>query len=339
MLETANTHAHETVRPPSAPSADARVRALRRFAASITIFNIVGHLFLGFEQPWAQPIVALAAAYTFELGFEILIATLHRRSCRFRGGMGPFIEFLLPAHITALAIAMLMYPNSRMSVVVFAVALAISSKVLFRIRVNGASRHFFNPSNFGIAVTLILLPSVGIAPPYHFTERISGLADWALPTLIGAAGLMLNLKLTRKGPLIAAWLAGFVVQALVRSALFDTPVVAGLLPMTAVAFILFTNYMITDPGTTPVAPARQALFGAAVAGVYGVLVAMHIVFGLFFALVIVSGVRGLFVAVANGVGVTRADRWQPSVAAPVTVSSVAGISVPVAASQSPTSVR
>jgi hypothetical protein len=63
--------------------------------------------------------------------------------------------------------------------------------------------------------------------------------------------------------------------------------------MTGVAFLLFTFYMVTDPGTTPVAARAQVAFGAAVAAVYGVLIALHVVFGLFFALAIVSLTRGV----------------------------------------------
>jgi hypothetical protein len=68
---------------------------------------------------------------------------------------------------------------------------------------------------------------------------------------------------------------------------------AALLPMTGLAFLLFTFYMVTDPGTTPVRVRSQVAFGAGVAVAYGVLTALHVVFGLFFALVIVSSVRGL----------------------------------------------
>jgi len=40
------------------------------------------------------------------------------------------------------------------------------------------------------------------------------------------------------------------------------------MPMTSAAFIVFTLYMIPDPATTPLKPARQALFGFSVAMVY-----------------------------------------------------------------------
>jgi hypothetical protein len=49
--------------------------------------------------------------------------------------------------------------------------------------------------------------------------------------------------------------------------------------------------MITDPGTTPSRPRNQVVFGATAAAVYGLLVQMHIAFGLFFALVITCILR------------------------------------------------
>ena len=63
--------------------------------------------------------------------------------------------------------------------------------------------------------------------------------------------------------------------------------------MTGVAFVLFTFYMVTDPGTTPSKPVDQVIFGAAVAAAYGLLMVCHIVFGLFFALTIICVLRGI----------------------------------------------
>ena len=51
--------------------------------------------------------------------------------------------------------------------------------------------------------------------------------------------------------------------------------------------------MVTDPATTPSEPQAQMLFGAAVAFTYSLLMVMHIVFGLFFALTIVCTLRGI----------------------------------------------
>ncbi|HYV09461.1 MAG TPA: hypothetical protein VE980_00920 [Pyrinomonadaceae bacterium] len=270
-----------------------RLGGLRRFAVAITVLNILGHAFFGFEQSLAQPLVALASAYSVELLLEFIDARCNRRPLRFLGG-GPrkFVEFLLSAHITGLACAMLLYANERLGPVIFASVVAICSKCLLRAPAERGTRHFFNPSNFGITVTLLAFSWVSVAPPYQFTENMTGVGDWILPGVIVCTGTFLNARFTHRLPLIAAWLGGFVAQAALRSLLFDTPFGAGLIPMTGVAFILYTFYMVTDPATTPSGRRDQIAFGLSVAAVYGLLMVMHVVFGLFFALTIVCAVRG-----------------------------------------------
>jgi Na+-translocating ferredoxin:NAD+ oxidoreductase RnfD subunit len=270
-----------------------RLGGLRRFAVAITVFNILGHTVFGFEQSWLHPFVALATGYSLHILLEIISAATEGRTVRFRGGWRKFVDFLLPAHISALAVSMLIYPNARLWPIAFATAVAIGSKSIFRIPVGKGTRHLFNPSNIGISTTLLLFPWVGIAPPYHFTENLFGAGDWILPAIIAVSGTMLNMRFTRKLPLISAWVGGFVFQAFVRSFVFGTPVVAALLPMTGVAFVLYTFYMVTDPPTTPPSARGQVCFGAAVAATYSLLMMLHVVFGLFFALTIVSAARGI----------------------------------------------
>jgi hypothetical protein len=277
----------------SATQRDVRLMALRRFAVAITALNVVGHTVLGFEQAWIVPVAAVLTAYASELALEATDAWAAGRPRRFSGSLQALVDFLLPAHITGLAVSMLLYANQRLWPIVFAVVVAVASKQVFRVPVGTGSRHFLNPSNTGIAVTLLLFPWVGIAPPYQFTENIDGFWDWVLPGIIVVSGTLLNGKLTGRLPLIGGWLAGFAAQAVIRSLSFGTPVVAGFLPMTGLAFVLFTNYMVTDPGTTPIKPSSQVIFGAAVAAIYGVLMLMHVVFGLFFALLVVCVMRGV----------------------------------------------
>ena len=269
-----------------------RLGGLRRFAVAITIFNILGHTVFGFEQSWAQPLVALATAYSVEILLELIDAWANRRKPHFTGGPRNFVEFLLSAHITGLAVAMLIYTNERLWPIVLATTVAVGSKALFRVPVENGTRHFLNPSNFGITVVLLLFPWVGAAPPYHFTENLPGFWDWVLPGLILVSGSFINARFTGRLPLVAGWLGGFFLQALIRSLLFGTPFVASLLPMTGLAFILYTFYMVTDPATTPNRPRAQIAFGASVAATYGLLMLAHVVFGLFFALTIVCVLRG-----------------------------------------------
>jgi hypothetical protein len=223
---------------------------LRRFALAITVFNVLGHLWFGFEQSYVQPLASLATAYVTQLLLDTLQAWAEHRRPGFTRGLGALVNSLLSAHISALACAMLLYANDRIWVVCFAAAVAITSKTLFRMPVGTAkgawplllfqlvmfllllqtgeatsywfpiapqwmvtfrlgmlalllvlaalfpvgvpTRHYLNPSNFGIAVTLLLFPSVGIAAPYHFTENLGPVGDWVLPMVIICTGSILN---------------------------------------------------------------------------------------------------------------------------------------------------
>jgi hypothetical protein len=273
---------------------DLRLPALRRFAFAITLLNVLGHTVLGFEQSWAAPLAALPVAYGMEMLLEALDAWRLGRRPRFLGKGTAFVDFLLSPHITALAVAMLVYADDRLMPVVFGTAAAIASKYLLRVPVgtSGASRHFLNPSNLGITATLLAFPSVGISQPYMFTEKLDPVGAVVLPAILVAAGTFLNTRFTRKLPLICAWLGGFALQAVARYFLFGNALSGSLLPLSGVAFLLYTFYMVTDPATTPSSRRGQIAFGLAVAGAYSVLLACHVVFGLFFALTLVCVGRG-----------------------------------------------
>jgi Na+-translocating ferredoxin:NAD+ oxidoreductase RnfD subunit len=292
---------------------DMRLAALRRFATAITVLNVLGHTVLGFEQSLAQPVIALLTAYATEILLETLESRRLGRTPRFLGPGTAFIDFMLSAHITGLAVAMLLYANDRLLPIAFAAAVAIGSKHLFRAGTNGASRHFFNPSNLGITATLLAFPWVGIAQPYMFTENLSGGWDWFLPALIICSGTFLNSVFTKRIPLILAWLGVFVLQAAARHFLFGNLFLPSLNPMTGVAFLLFTFYMVTDPATTPVTRRGQIAFGAAMAAAYGLLMSFHIVFGLFFGLTLVCAGRGALLY-ARSLAAQRAEaRERPDV--------------------------
>ena len=291
--------------------------ALRNFAISISVFNIVGYFFLGFEQPWLWPFIALATAYTTEILLEVIGARAQGRAPRFLGnGFRGLVEFLYPAHITGLALNMLTYVNDRVGVMIFGVVLAIGAKWVLQAPVKGRMRHYMNPSNLGIAVILLLFPWASIAPPYHFTEHISGPLDWLLPAVIILGGTMINGKLTGRMWLIAGWLSTFALQAVVRGVVLDTSIPGALAMMTGVAFVLFTNYMITDPGTTPSHPGAQFAFGAGVAVVYALLTGAGIAYGIFFATAIVCLIRGGFLWSLYLADKARAGREAAAAAAP-----------------------
>lgn len=297
----------ERIRPTS-PAA-LRIAALRRFATGITLLSIAGHTYLGFEQSIAQPIIAVLACYLTELLLETVTAYGEQRRPLYRTTSGAtvrtkvitLVDFLLPAHISGLALGMLLYISNRLDLFIVAAVIAISSKYCFRVSTGQRSSHYFNPSNFGIVVMILLFPgTASIAAPYQFTENLGLHGDIALPVVVALIGLFLNAVFTARLPLIAAWIGGFVLQAAIRSGLdprvdFD----AALAPLTGMAILLFTLYMLTDPGTTPRTMRGQIFFGLAVAAVYGMLMSTHLVFGVFVALMIVCAGRGIFLALLH----------------------------------------
>ncbi|MEV4058315.1 enediyne biosynthesis protein [Amycolatopsis sp. NPDC049688] len=271
------------------------ITALRRFAISITIFNILGYTVLGFEQPWLYPFVAVAVAYTTEILLEVINARVTHREVRFRGnGFRGLVEFLFPAHISGLALNMLTYVNDHIWAMIFGVVVAVGAKWVLQAPVYGRLRHYMNPSNFGITIMLLVFPWVNMTPPYHFSEKVDTWIGWLIVAVILVSGTVLNSLLTGRMWLIFGWLSFFVVQAFLRGALFGTSIPGALAMGTGIAFVLYTNYMVTDPGTSPSKPVSQFAFGAGIAMMYGFFTAAHIAYGLFFATASVCLIRGMY---------------------------------------------
>lgn len=274
---------------------DPRYLALRNFAISLTVFNILGYTLLGFEQPWIWPFLALATGYTTEIILEVIGAWGGRTSPRFLGrGPRGFYEFLLPAHITSLAANMLLYANDQWWPIMFAIVVAVGQKHFLKAPIGGRWRHFMNPSNLGITVVLLTFGTwVSIAPPYQFTEYANSLFRIMIPLVIATAGTVINAMLTRRVMLIVGWMGTFAIQAVVRHFVWDVAFFTAFGVMSGVAFVLFTNYMVTDPGTTPSKGRSQFMFGSAIAVVYALLMASNVVYTLFYATTIVCALRGL----------------------------------------------
>src|SRR5215475_7119718 len=128
-----------------------RLFALWYFTTLMTIWNVVGHTRLGFEQSWATPLTAIVTATLTSMLLDWVDARAKGRAVRFTQGAAGFLNFLPACLIPGFACAMLLYANERLLPVVFAVVLSIGSKLMFRAPVgNGYTQHIFNPSNFGV---------------------------------------------------------------------------------------------------------------------------------------------------------------------------------------------
>jgi enediyne biosynthesis protein E5 len=276
---------------------------LRTSATLATVFTILGHTVLGFEQSWAQLFVALATGYACALFFEWVDARANDTVPGFSGGgFRKVVDFLLSSHMTAITLAFLLYVNQRLWVMALAVALAIGSKYVLRVRQNGRLQHFMNPSNFALAVVLVSYQWTGILP-WGFTVGIHGMADWIVPLIIVGLGVRLNLLFTGRLPTILAWLGTFIALALCRALLLQGRGVVGveaeLVVLTGIPMVLFTLYMITDPQTSPSRASSQILYGAAIAVAYSILLMLHVNFTLFYSVTAVCAMRGLWLFVAS----------------------------------------
>lgn len=276
------------------PPVDLRLGALRRFAIAMTIFNVVGRTWFGFEGSWAQVFVVVFTAYSLEIVFELFDSRLANRKPRFLGGFVPLVNFLLPAHIGAFAISMLLYATDQLLPYAFAASIMILSKYIFTAPVGKSRRHFLNPSNTGIVVTAILFPSFQISVPYQFTENLRGFENMLLPLFIIVTGSILNTKFTKRMPLILAWVSGFIIFGLARTLIFNYAPQTGIMMMSGVGFVLYSFYMASDPGTTPSSTRGQIMFGLSLAATYNIWVIFHQPFGFFYALLIVCSTRGVF---------------------------------------------
>ncbi|MCB9764689.1 MAG: RnfABCDGE type electron transport complex subunit D [Alphaproteobacteria bacterium] len=287
----------------TAPAADAAPKkekkkrdprnGLRTSATLATVFTFFGHYWFGFEQAIAQVFVALITGYVTAILFETVDAKANNRPMAYLGG-GPlkFIDFLLSAHMTSITLSFLVYTNHRLWMMALAITLAIGSKFLFRVKVRGRYRHFMNPSNFAIAVVFYVWQWTGTLP-WGMTAHLHGVEDWVLPSFIALLGLRLNLLYTSRIRVILAWIAGFVLQAIIRSFIWGSPLQAELAPATGVAYILFMFYMITDPMTSPHDKRNQIIFGGAIGLAYGLVLQLHIQFSIFYAVTLITAIRGV----------------------------------------------
>lgn len=280
--------------PISAPRKKRDPRTGLKMSASLaTVFTILGHTVFGFEQPVSQLFVALGTGYSCALFFEWVDA----RACGCTpgysgGGFRKVVNFLLAPHMTSITLSFLLYFGQRLWIMALTVALAIGSKHVLRVRLNGRLHHFMNPSNFGIAVVLVAYQWTGVLP-WSFTIDLHGVWDWVVPLAIVMLGMRLNLLFTGRIPTVMSWLGTFILLGVGRSWLRNTPLAADLVVLSGIPMVLFTFYMITDPQTSPSRLRNQILFGAGIACAYFVLLTLHIQYMMFYSVTAICTIRGL----------------------------------------------
>lgn len=150
------------------------------------------------------------------------------------------IANLASAYVSGISLALLTKPQANI-LWPFALGafLAISSKYVLAYR----GRHLWNPSNFAIALmVLVAADSVAILSHQWGNDLRINLVIWVFGLIIAARAKVLHVTL--------AYVACFLVLALLRNAIVGGPLLAELAPITGPMYQLFVFFMVTDPRTT-----------------------------------------------------------------------------------------
>jgi hypothetical protein len=250
------------------------------FAAILTLYVALGTLWLGFNRSPAQIGLIVMAGCALDMALHWM---LRRR------------ELLVPlsAYISSLSIAILLNYSHDYALLLVPVFLTIGSKYL--LTVDG--RHHFNPSLFGVAVTLLLAGHlITTAPAYQWG------GTWAMSAFIVTLALAGFVFRVGRGWLIVSFLFFYALQTALRAWLMRAhlpPEMLFLGTMSSPPFFLFTFFMLTDPRTSPSTPKGQVALAFAIALVDLVLHRVGSLFTFFYAAFAVATARFLFAHVRS----------------------------------------
>jgi Na+-transporting NADH:ubiquinone oxidoreductase subunit NqrB len=190
------------------------------------------------------------------------------------------LNSILPAATISQSICFLTYTPEYMFYYL-AAFLAIFSKGVIHYK----GRHVFNPSNFGITVTILLFPN-----------WISGLFNaFSGIYFIGAYFLVtggLNCWNSKTYDICLTFLGTYVVASLVRGLFFDNSlyfwnyVYLILNP----SFLIYCFHMINDPATTPRNKKNRLYYGASLGLMYVVASYLGVTHASFFILFLISSI-------------------------------------------------
>ena len=253
------------------------------FALILTTYVVLGTLWLGFNRSPAQIITTVVAGCVLDMALHWL---LRKR------------ELLVPlsAYISALSIAILLNYAHDAWLLFLPIFLTIGSKYLFTVD----GRHHFNPSLFGVAVTLLTAGQlISAAPAYQWG------GTWAMSAFIVSAALALFVFRVGRGWLVGSFLVFYALQTALRAWIMRAhlpPEMLFLGTMTSPPFYLFTFFMLTDPKTSPATPRGQVLLALAITLVDLVLHKFQSVFTFFYAAFAVACARFVWLHARKLVG-------------------------------------
>ncbi len=255
------------------------------FASLLALYAVLGTVLLGFNRNLFQ--IGLTTATACAL--DMLLAWVLRRQ-----KVVP-----LSALISGLSLSLLLNYAHDNFLFFFPVLLAIGSKYLFTFQ----GRHIFNPSLFGVAVSLLATNElITAAPAYQWGGTP------AMSLFIAGAALCLFVFRVGKGWLVGSFLVFYALQTGLRAWILRhhlPPEALFLGTLTSAPFFLFTFYMITDPATSPKTPRGQVIFALLLTLVDLWLHTKQSVYTFFYAAFLIGTAKGMFLHARAGLGHLR----------------------------------
>jgi Na+-translocating ferredoxin:NAD+ oxidoreductase RnfD subunit len=248
------------------------------FAALLTTYAVLGLTLLGFNRSPAQVAVVVVTGTLLDMFLT-------------RWLKGQWV-FPLSAYITCCSLALLLNHSHASPLLLVPVLLAIGSKQLLTFR----GRHVFNPSMFGVSVSLLISNElITSAPAYQWVGGAG--AGVALSLFIVGAACVFFIRKLGRWPLVASFLVFYMLQTGLRAWIMRhhlPPETLFLGTLTAPSFFIFTFYMITDPATSPSRPRDQVILAGAITLVDLLLHTRQSVYTFFYASLICASCRFLY---------------------------------------------
>ncbi len=213
----------------------------QRYVAPIlvTLILVAGHFSFGVLESLPKTVLAIVAAMAAEVVLGKWITGK--------------VPHLASSYITGISVGILIrspfwWPYALCSLI------SITSKYVIRVK----GRHIWNPSNFGIAMMLLIAADSVATLSIQWGNNIYPLlVTWALGSFI-----IFRLK---RFHICATYVLSFIAFSFVRSLITGHDFLAELAPITGPMYQLFIFFMITDPKTTVTTKKGQILTAFCVA--------------------------------------------------------------------------
>lgn len=240
----------------------------------ITMVLLVGQYFGRILESYPKTFLAIGCSIATEIALGLIV---YKK-----------LPHLASAYVSGISVGILVRSPYVWPYAVIAV-IAIMSKYVLRVK----GRHIWNPSNFGIAVMLLLAPAAVTTLSIQFGS------DFRAMLVIWTLGAFIVSRLHRLH-ICATYVASFFAFAFLRSLLTGHTFAAEAAPITGPMYQLFIFFMITDPKSTVTPRWGQCLVAFCVALAESVLRLLQNVHAPYYALFLVGPAANLIEIWWNG---------------------------------------